>query len=184
MTSRLGALVTDPQSHRAFLEQRNAELREQIDRMLDDLRSRTAQLKEAQSRAVAATGEATSPDGLVRATVDAAGVLTGLEFAPSVFSRSTPEKLARLVTETVQQAARQARQRMQDELEPLQQGASLDLSTLLPGMPSLRDLVPQVPEPPSGTTDTGRGGTTARNYPSVEDDEYDDSSPLDWGGRR
>ncbi|MFC4005275.1 YbaB/EbfC family nucleoid-associated protein [Prauserella oleivorans] len=50
----------------------------------------------------------TSTDGLVRATVDSAGTLTGLEFAPSAFERTDPATLARTVLEVVRQGTAHA----------------------------------------------------------------------------
>lgn len=50
---------------------------------------------------------ASSADGLVHATVDASGTLTGLEFAPDTFHRSDPNGLANLVLDTVLQASGQ-----------------------------------------------------------------------------
>ena len=43
---------------------------------------------------LSAKGEATSRDGSVRVTVDATGVVTALEFAPSTFGKYTPDRLA------------------------------------------------------------------------------------------
>ncbi|MEU6644918.1 YbaB/EbfC family nucleoid-associated protein [Saccharomonospora sp. NPDC046836] len=63
----------------------------------------------------AASATVTSRDGLVRATVDSSGTLTGLEFAPTAFERSDPESLAQTVLEVVQQG----RTRVQHERDAL-----------------------------------------------------------------
>ncbi len=76
---------------------------------MTELQTRAAHLRENQTAALAATGEARSHDGTVRATVDSTGVLTALDFTPSLFDRSTPDKLAATIVATVQAAAGRAR---------------------------------------------------------------------------
>lgn len=51
-----------------------------------------------------------SRDGLVQATVDGTGALTGLEFAPTAFERTDPASLARTVLEVLQEGTRRARE--------------------------------------------------------------------------
>ncbi|MBY8852565.1 hypothetical protein K7G98_31790 [Saccharothrix sp. MB29] len=80
------------------------------------------------------------------------GALTSLEFSASAFERTTPDKLARLTTETVQQAVAKARTELNEVLAPAQQGASVDLSEMLPGVPSLSDLIPKPPVVPQSST--------------------------------
>jgi DNA-binding protein YbaB len=82
---------------------------EQVDQVLAELDERAAHIRENQATALSVTGEASSHDGTVRATVDSTGVLTALNFSPSLFDRSTPDKLARTIVATVQAAAKQAR---------------------------------------------------------------------------
>ncbi|WP_199428846.1 YbaB/EbfC family nucleoid-associated protein [Qaidamihabitans albus] len=52
-----------------------------------------------------------SPDGLVHATVDLTGTLTGLEFAPTAFERTDPATLARTVLDLVHEGGRRATRR-------------------------------------------------------------------------
>ncbi|MFE2750679.1 YbaB/EbfC family nucleoid-associated protein [Actinosynnema sp. NPDC059335] len=142
--------MTDPTGRRAELEARNAAMREQVDSLLGELREKTAELRETQAKAMAITATAVSDDGAVRATVDSAGALTSLEFSANAFERTTPDKLARLATETVRRAVAQARTELNEVLAPARQGPSIDLSEMLPGVPSLTDLIPRppvVPEP-------------------------------------
>ncbi|MDU0292442.1 YbaB/EbfC family nucleoid-associated protein [Saccharothrix longispora] len=144
--------MTDPTGRRAELEARNAAMREQVDSLLAELNKKTAELRETQAKAMAITASAVSKDGSVRATVDSAGALTSLEFSASAFERTTPDKLARLTTETVQQAVAKARTELNEVLAPAQQGASVDLSEMLPGVPSLSDLIPKPPVVPQSST--------------------------------
>jgi DNA-binding protein YbaB len=92
---------------------------QQIDSVVTELRSRAAKIRENQAAALSATGEAASHDGTVRATVDATGVLTALTFTPSLFERSTPDKLARTIVATVQAAAAQARTKSAEAFQSL-----------------------------------------------------------------
>lgn len=97
--------------------------------MVAELRSRAAKIRENQAAALSTTGEAASHDGTVRATVDATGVLTGLNFTPSLFERSTPDKLARTIVATVQAAAAQARGRAAEAFQSLRGDGSGLLAT-------------------------------------------------------
>ncbi|GGP58934.1 YbaB/EbfC family nucleoid-associated protein [Saccharothrix coeruleofusca] len=166
--------MTDPSGRRAELEARNAAMREQVDSLLSELRKKTAELHETAARAQAITASVTSPDGSVRASVDSTGALTALEFSPNAFQRgATPEKLARVTLETIQQAVAKSRTELNDVLRPAQQGASVDLSELLPGVPSLSDLIPKppvVPQPPSAPP---------RRAPARDDDEEGGGSIME-----
>jgi DNA-binding protein YbaB len=92
---------------------------EQVDSVVAELRSRAVKIRENQASALSATGEAASQDGSVRATVDATGVLTALNFTPSLFERSTPDKLARTIVATAQAAATQARAKAAEAFESM-----------------------------------------------------------------
>lgn len=139
--------MNDP-DQRAALEARNAALRTQVDSMLVNLERQTSALRDAQAEAMAKTGSATSPDGLVKALVNAAGIVTDVQFAPSAFERSTPEKLARSVVGVIQQAALDARQQADAALAPFQENVP-DLPDLFPGAPSLKNLIPTPPPVPT-----------------------------------
>lgn len=159
--------MTDPTGRRAELEARNAAMREHVDSLLTELRAKTAQLHETAARAQAVSATAVSQDGSVRASVDSTGALTSLEFSPNAFERTTPEKLARLTTETVLQAVAKARAEVTEVLAPAQEGASVDLSEFLPGVPSLADLLPKPPVVPSATP--------PRRSPAPPDDDDGDT---------
>jgi DNA-binding protein YbaB len=139
--------MNDP-AQRAALEARNAALRTQVDSMLANLERQTSALRDAQAEAVAKTGTATSKDGLVKAVVNAAGIVTDVQLAPTSFERSTPEKLARSIVEVIQLAAVDARQQADAALAPFQENVP-DLPDLFPGAPSLKDLLPTPPTVPA-----------------------------------
>ncbi|MFD7653114.1 YbaB/EbfC family nucleoid-associated protein [Actinosynnema sp. NPDC059797] len=164
--------MTDPTGRRAELEARNAAMREQVDSLLGELRKKTSELRETQERAMAITATAASPDGSVRATVDSAGALTKLEFSANAFDRTTPDRLARLTTETVSQAVAKARTELNEVLAPAQQGPSIDLSEMLPGVPSLSDLIPKPPVVPQDRE--------PKRWPAPDED--DGNSVMDRSG--
>ncbi|MEB3368527.1 YbaB/EbfC family nucleoid-associated protein [Saccharopolyspora mangrovi] len=161
--------MTGPDGRKAELEARNAAMREQVSSMLEGLQRQTAQLQEAQASALAATGEATSPDGLVTIRVNAAGVVTDTTLSPSALRSSTPEKLARSFTQAAQAAARDARTKADAAVAPLQENVP-DLPDLFPNAPSLAQLIPSAPELPEPNT------PPAASNPSAEED-WDDFEP-------
>ncbi|MDI2031528.1 YbaB/EbfC family nucleoid-associated protein [Saccharopolyspora sp. TS4A08] len=161
--------MTGPDGRKAELEARNAAMREQVSSMLDGLQRQTAQLREAQASALAATGEATSSDGLVTVRVNAAGVVTDTALSPSALRTSAPEKLARSFTEAAQSAARDARARADAAVAPLQENVP-DLPDLFPDAPSLAQLIPAAPELPEPNTPS-----SASKAPVEED--WDDFEP-------
>ncbi|MEO6086461.1 MAG: YbaB/EbfC family nucleoid-associated protein [Umezawaea sp.] len=138
--------MNDP-AQRAALEARNAALRTQVDSMLANLERQTSALRDAQAEAVAKTGSATSPDGLVHVVVNAAGIATDVRFAPNAFERSTPDKLAQSVVQVIQRAALDVRAQADAAMAPFQQDVP-DLPDLFPGAPSLKDLLPTPAAPP------------------------------------
>lgn len=103
----------------ASLHQRTAELQQQADQAMKHLQERIAGVRAAQQQALGVTGEAASKDGAVRAVTDATGVVTSLTFSPSVFERTTPERLAQTVVATLQEAAARARGRMAEAMSEL-----------------------------------------------------------------
>jgi hypothetical protein len=93
---------------------------------------RRATLDAAREQAVGVTGSASSPDGAVRATVDAGGMLTGLVLAPSV-QQLNVRQLAALVLQVSQEAAAQARGAVREVYTPLRkEGVVRDMPVLLP----------------------------------------------------
>ncbi|MBF6507565.1 YbaB/EbfC family nucleoid-associated protein [Nocardia farcinica] len=158
--------MTDPGGRKAELEARNAAMREQVSSLLEGLQRQTAQLREAQDAAMAATGEATSADGLVTVRVNAVGIVTDVQISPSAFRSSTPEKLARSFREAAQAAAHDVRGKADAALAPVQENVP-DLPDLFPGAPSLKDLMPAPPPEP-----------TTRVQPDDPDDDWEPPSAF------
>jgi DNA-binding protein YbaB len=168
--------VTDPSGRRAELEARNAAMREQVDSLMSELHRKTAELRETQAKAMAITATAVSKDGRVKASVDSSGALTSLEFSPNAFERTTPDKLARVATETVIAAIAKSRTELNEVLAPAQEGPSIDLSEMLPGVPSLADLIPKPPPVP-----TASSSSPPPRRP-VDDDDEEGGSVMERSG--
>src|SRR5882757_2518051 len=131
--------VTTPGDERARLDARSAQLRARVDDLLGQFNERTAELRAAQQAAAALTATLTSPDSMVRVTVDATGMLTDLHIDRSTFERTTPETLARTISDIVRRATADVRRRSADLLRPLTEGLP-DLADLADGAPSLADM--------------------------------------------
>jgi DNA-binding protein YbaB len=137
--------VTTAGDDRVRLEARNAAMKDQVDTLLENFERQTAQLRDAQAAAAETTAQVASPDGLVRATIDAGGSLAKLEFAPNTFERTTPAQLANTVQTLVRQGSLQVKQKIADLMAPITEGLP-DLADLVEGAPSLAGLVPPIPE--------------------------------------
>lgn len=137
--------MTTAGDDRARLEARNAAMKDQVDTLLEQFERQTAELRDAQAAAAATTALVTSPDGLVRATIDAGGSLAKLEFQPNTFERTTPAQLANTVQTLVRQGSLQVKQKIADLMAPITEGLP-DLADLIEGAPSLQGLVPEIPQ--------------------------------------
>ncbi len=137
--------MTTAGDDRARLEARNAAMKDQMDTLLENFERQTTQLRDAQAAAAETTAQVNSPDGLVRATIDAGGNLAKLEFAPNAFERTTPAQLANTVQTVVRQGSLQVKQKIADLMAPITEGLP-DLADLVEGAPSLAGLVPQIPD--------------------------------------
>lgn len=120
-------------------------MKDQMDTLLENFERQTAQLRDAQTAAAETTAQVSSPDGLVRAIIDAGGSLAKLEFAPNTFERTTPAQLANTVQSLVRQGSMQVKQKIADLMAPITEGLP-DLADLVEGAPSLAGLVPPIPD--------------------------------------
>ncbi|MGQ4599495.1 YbaB/EbfC family nucleoid-associated protein [Nocardia sp. R6R-6] len=162
--SEVGLQVED--RGRDATQEHNKALRDQIDSLLEVFEQQRNDLAEAQSTLATTTVTAWSSNNLIRVVSNAAGVPVEVHVEPEAFKRSTPEKLGHSITEAVQAAARLALEATQQAVAPVQASAGgiPDLSDLVPGAPSIRDLVRTMfPEPPA-----------AQDEPESPDDESED----------
>ncbi len=123
----------------------NNALRAQIDSMLDTFNTEKSALLDAQAQA-ATLVSVWSADGMVRVSGTIAGV-SEVHIAADAFKRTTPESLGSSVTEAITELASQTSQVQQHALGPLT-GSMPDLSDLVPGAPSMKDLIAQLAPPP------------------------------------
>jgi hypothetical protein len=122
--------------------------------LLEKAKRRRDALLAAQHQSSSEIGEASSSDGLVRARVDAGGMLTGLFLAPGV-RQLDPRELATLITSVTQQAAAVPRAAIRRTYEQLHnEGLVKQMPALLPE-PVVTPPVsrPRRPEPADDETD-------------------------------
>lgn len=138
--------ASERRESRQRLRESNTDLRERVDTMLERLHDQTAALAAAQGAVANLTAEGTSPDGLVRVTVDASGTVVSSRLDAAAFSRSTPERLAESFSTAAQVASNEVRSRTTELMAPVAAMAAdfPDLTDLVPGAPSIRNLVPTV----------------------------------------
>ncbi|MGW6423922.1 YbaB/EbfC family nucleoid-associated protein [Nocardia sp. NPDC055053] len=123
----------------------NDALRAQIDSMLDSFTAEKSALLDAQSRATEPVS-VWSADNLVRVSGTVTGV-SEVHIAPEAFKRATPESLGRSVTEAIASMTAEAARVQEQALAPLTSGMP-DLPDLIPGAPSMKDLIAQLTPPP------------------------------------
>ncbi|MGY0503212.1 YbaB/EbfC family nucleoid-associated protein [Nocardia sp. FBN12] len=144
----------------------NDALRAQIDSMLDTFNTEKAALLDAQSHATELVS-VWSADGLVRVSGTIAGV-SEVHIAADAFKKTTPESLGSSVTEAISELTRQTSQIQQQALSSLT-GSMPDLSDLVPGAPSMKDLIAQLTPPPPPLPEP-----VVEAAPSLVDDTDDD----------
>lgn len=178
---------------RSEMQARNTEMRAQIDGLVEDFRKRTQEIQQRQAEAAEKTHEVTSEDGMVTVEVDANGTLQQLTLSPKAFERSSPERLARMITSVVREASGSAHEYLREQFEPLTRDAP-DLADLVPGAPSVQDLLsaddhPLGAHPDPAAERASRTGTArpaaASDSRSRAADDYDDEPPESFliGGR-
>ncbi|MFJ8964826.1 YbaB/EbfC family nucleoid-associated protein [Lentzea sp. NPDC102401] len=82
--------------------------RAQVEELLADYRRSREQLTSVQRELAAVSATASSPDGMVEATVGPGGKLVGLVLSELAYRRHRPEQLAELIVKTVAAAAASA----------------------------------------------------------------------------
>ncbi|MCM6776084.1 YbaB/EbfC family nucleoid-associated protein [Nocardia sp. CDC159] len=115
--------------------------------LMEDIQSTLETIARLQRERTTLHGRASVRRGRVTAVVNADSVLVDLKFGRGVEDLEYPE-LARAVIEAVQQACADVAQKSKQLMAPLDEQRSRlpKLSDLVPGMPDVRDRLPQ-PEP-------------------------------------
>ncbi|MFD4642106.1 YbaB/EbfC family nucleoid-associated protein [Lentzea sp. NPDC058436] len=111
--------------------------RAQVAELLADYRRSREQLVSVQRELAAVSGQASSPDGVVTATVGSGGKLTGLELSELAYRRHRPEQLAELIVRTVAAAAAGAAEETYQALSAVLPTAT-DPEALVAGTADLR----------------------------------------------
>lgn len=149
-----GAEVAVPTNHR-----------DEVAELLADYRRSREQLASVQRELLSITESACSPDGLVTAVVDSAGVLCGLAISDQAYRRYQPDELADLIVRTSRMAAVQAGARAREALAPVLPPGT-DPDAVLAGR---GDLTPEEIRPPAASRDR-----------DADEESYEETS---WLGR-
>jgi DNA-binding protein YbaB len=139
--------------------------RDEVAQLLAEYRRGREQLASVQRTLTSIAESATSPDGLITVTVDAAGTLSGLSIADEAYRRHRPTELAAVILRTTRSAGVRAAERARQALAPVLP-ADIDPAALLSGRADLTEAeiaVPAVTRPAS-----------------LDEDSYEETS---WMGR-
>lgn len=117
--------------------------RDEVAELLADYRRGREELASVQRTLLSISESATSPDGLVRATVDATGALSGLVIDDEAYRHHRPAELADAVLRATRTAAARAGERARQALAPVLP-ADADPGAVLSGR---ADLTPEEIEP-------------------------------------
>lgn len=123
-----------------------ADHRAQVEDLLAGYRRSREQLATVHQRLASISESATSPDGLVSATVGPNGVLTELRIADAAYRLYRPADLAKVIVATTSAAAERAAKFAGEVVAPVLP-AETDPAALLRGTADLRpaELVPPAP---------------------------------------
>ena len=122
--------------------------RDEVAQLMADYRRGREQLASVHRALQSIAESATSPDGLVTATVDAAGTLAGLSIADDAY-RLRPAELAAVILRTTRSATAKAGERARQALAPVLP-ADTDPAALLSGRADLTDDEIAPPTTPMG----------------------------------
>lgn len=140
--------------------------RDEVAELLADYRRSRERLASVHRALSSIAESASSPDGLVTASVDAAGTLAGLKIADEAYQRYRPAELADMIVRVTRQAAGQAGEKARQALAPVLPSA-VDPGAFLAGTADL-------------TPDEMRPAPAVR---SDDEETNEDSSWLDRSGR-
>ncbi len=158
--------------------------RDEVDQLLADYRRSREQLASVHRTLMSITESATSPDGLVTATVDSAGTLSSLVITEEAYRRYRPAELSDVIVRTTRSAAVKAGERARQALAPVLPpdtdpaavlSGTADLTQTEIGPPAAPVLAAQAPAPPP----------VARTpRPRMDDDEsYEQTTWMNRAGR-
>lgn len=123
--------------------------RDEVEQLLADYRNSRAQLATVHRTLLSITESASSPDGLVTATVNSSGVLCALAIAEDAYRRYRPAELADAIVRASRQAAVRAGGRAREALAPVLP-PDVEPGAVLSGT---ADLTPEEINPPQAPVD-------------------------------
>jgi DNA-binding protein YbaB len=133
----------------------DAEAHQVVDEQLAALTRHVESIKAQHRQALQTAATATSRDGHVRVTVDSTGVPTELTLSQTALVDTTPEKLARTVLATAQQAAASVRASVRGAVDGIRGGDPEMVAARHGAQQLLGDL--SLPEVPRTVTDPADG---------------------------
>jgi hypothetical protein len=142
--------------------------RDEVERLLADYRDSRAQLATVHRTLLSIAESASSPDGLVTATVNSSGVLCALVVGEDAYRRYRPGDLAAAIVRTSQQAAAQAGERARAVLAPVLP-PDMEAGAVLSGT---ADLTPDEIDPPPAAV-----------APADDEASYEETSWMNRTGR-
>lgn len=154
--------------------------RDQVEELLADYRRSREQLASVHRSLSSINEKASSPDGLVTATVGPHGNLTGLAIADGAYQRYRPEELGELITHLVAVAAGKAADRAGAALAPVLP-AGADPAALLAGTADLRPEEYAPAESPTESEPTR--GPNRHRVVEHEDDSFEEMTWMDSANR-
>lgn len=118
--------------------------------LLDTVQVQIQSLATAHQQRALLTATVTACEKRIQVTVNADGVLIETRFADDISDLSYDE-IASAMTEAVRSAATQVKAKAEELFEPLQKTRSRlpSLSDIVPGLPELRELLPQPQQAPT-----------------------------------
>lgn len=159
--------------------------RDEVAQLLADYRRSREQLASVHRALLSITESASSPDGLVTASVDSAGTLSGLVIDDEAYRRYRPTELADAVVRATRSAAVKAGERARQALVPVLP-ADADPAAVLSGTGDLTpDEIGPAREPAVPAPQAVQPVQPARPRPHVDDDEtYEQTTWMNRSGRR
>lgn len=151
--------------------------RDEVAQLMADYRRGREQLASVRRSLLSIAESVTSPDGLVTATVDSAGILTALKLADDAY-RLRPTDLADTILRTTRAAATRAAEQARQALAPVLP-TDTDPAALLTGRADLTDdeigpPTPPLPMPAIRRTRPCAGATD-------DEDTYEDATWMHRG---
>lgn len=141
--------------------------RDEVAELLADYRRSRERLASVHRALLSIVESASSPDGMITASVDSAGTLSALKIADAAYQRYRPGELADAIVRATRQAAVQAGERARQALAPVLP-PSADPDAVLAGR---ADLTREEIQPPE------------RVVPADDEESYEETTWLNRTGR-